>query len=150
MLTAAVLLLGSTAAAAQTSVLTINVSGNPSTVVINTAAPGSNPTGVTDASTTYTITVTFRGAMAGKHAKITAQLNQNMPAGTTLTATLASPAGGTSLGPVNLSTVPQTLVNGIASANAQTQGITYTLSATPAAGVVSPASRTVTFTVVAY
>ena len=151
-LTAAVLCLcslGSTAAAAQ-SILTISVSGNPGTVTINTAVPGLNPTSATDASTTYTITVVLVSPLKNKHVKITGQLNQNMPAGTTLTASLAAPPGGTSLGAVSLSTVAQDLVNGITAATAQTQSITYTLSATPGAGVVALTSRTVTFSLVTY
>lgn len=147
---AAAVLLSSSAAAAAQSTLIITVNGNPTMPVVNTAAAGTNPVGVTNGSTTYTITVALKGNLKKKQIKITGQLNQAMPAGTTLTVTLAAPAGGTSLGPVSLTTAPQDLVNGIASANALTQGISYQLSATAAAGVVALSSRTVTFSMVSY
>ena len=79
---------------------------------------------------------------------VTAQLNTPMPTGTTLTLTLTPSAGATSLGPVSLGTVAQSVVTNIQKENGTTLGVTYVFSATAAAGVVPSQSRTVTLTLV--
>jgi len=140
----AVLLVLSKAAFAQT----IAVSGSPALLRISTAVSGSAPTSVTNATTTYTVTTPFAG---NPTYKVTAQLNAEMPAGTTLTATFAAPAiGGTSTGAVALDMTARDMVTGIPKKANNTQGITYTFSATAAAGVVPFTSRTVTLTILVF
>ena len=119
----------------------ISVSGNPSAMVITTAAAGSSPTGVSNSATTYSVT-----NLTLFPKKITAQLNSAMPAGVTLKITLAAPSGATSLGAVTLTTTPQDVVQNIGLGTFSNLTITYQLSATTAAGVVAAASKTVTLT----
>ncbi|MBI5099039.1 MAG: hypothetical protein HZB30_07335 [Nitrospirae bacterium] len=120
----------------------ISVSGNPAALTVSTATAGSAPNSVSDATTTYAITTNETGK------KITGAINSNMPAGVTLTVSLAAPTGGTSAGATSLSTSASNLVTGITTLNESGKTITYSLSATSAAGVVSSASKTVTLTVV--
>ena|SRR5665213_2143902 len=119
------------------------VSGSPATMKISSAIPGAGLTPVTDVSTKYTIIELSAG-----HHEITAQINSAMPAGVTLTVELAAPSGATSMGPVMLGVAAHPAVTNIAT-TISSNAITYTLSATPAAGVVPAQSRTVTFTLVA-
>jgi hypothetical protein len=141
----AALLASSKAAFAQT----IAVSGSPAILHITTAIAGSAPVAITNSSTTYTVVIP-QGHVSPTF-KVTAQLDAAMPAGTTLTATLAAPAaGGTSTGAVALDITPRDMVTGIPKKINSTQGITYTFSATPAAGVVPVSTRTMTLTVLAF
>jgi len=119
----------------------ISVSGNPGALTVSTATAGAEPDQVTDASTTYNLTTN------GNNKKITGALDTAMPADVTLKVNLAAPTGGTSAGDVTLSATAQNLVTGISKKAEGTKGITYKLSATVAAGVVSQATRTVTLTV---
>ncbi|MGH7678987.1 MAG: hypothetical protein ACRENU_11010 [Gemmatimonadaceae bacterium] len=117
----------------------IAFAGAPS-LVINTATAGSNPTDAT-AGATWAVTTNQSGA------RITASIGSNMPAGLTLSVNLAAPAGATSTGAQTLTTVAVDVVTGITQ---QAQGglaATYSLSATPAAGVVASSTRTVTYTI---
>ena len=108
-------------------------------MVVSTAVAGNPPTAVIDASTTYKIVAT--GAAHG----VTGQLTTALPAGVTLTATLAACGGGTSYGPIALTTVAQNLVHGITTTGSGcTATITYQLSATVAAGVMALQSTKVT------
>jgi hypothetical protein len=137
------LLCFSSLAAAQT----LSVSGSPGNLVINTAIAGQPPTSDNDATTTYTVKVANRNSPM----KITGRLNAAMPPGVTLTISMAAPGGGAlSNGTVTLDATARDLVGDIVNTNAQTRSITYTLSATPAAGVVPPQSRTVTLTLTAW
>ena len=139
----AVLLVTSKAAFAQTIV----VVGAP-ILHITTAVAGSNPTPVSDALSTYTVVTPTAG---NNTYKVTAQLNAAMPAGTTLTMTLASPAGGgTSTGAVALDMTARDMVTGIPKKQNSTQGVTYQFSATAAAGVIPVTSRTVTLTILKF
>lgn len=113
--------------------------GTPS-LVINAATAGSAPTSAT-ASATYAITTNETNR------KITAQVNSALPSGLSLAVTLAAPSGGTSEGAVTLSTVAQDVVTGVGTVNASGLDVTYTLSATTAAGVVPSTQRTVTYTI---
>ena len=122
---------------------TISVSGNPGLLRISTAVAGSNPTSVSNATRTYTV-VTGGG---NKTYAVSLHLNANMPAGVTLTVTLAAPSGATSLGAVALDVTARQLVTGIKKNTNSTQSMTYTLAATAAAGVVANSSRTVTLTI---
>ena len=117
-----------------------SVSGNPSALIVNAATAGSEPTAVTDATTSYNVSTNS----ASK--KITGAINTAMPSNTLLKVTLAS-SGATSAGQVTLSTSAQDLVTGINTLAEGSQTITYEFSATVDAGVVSSASKTVTLTV---
>jgi hypothetical protein len=130
-------------AAAQTA---LTVAAPPAAMMISTAVAGSQPTASSVAST-YTVQVK---PVAGVK-KITAQLDLAMPTNTTLTMTLAAPPGATSQGPVVMSTTATDMVVNLASINpSQTRAITYSFSATVAAGVLTSQSRTITFTLVNY
>ncbi len=135
----AALLVGVRGASAQS----LSVSGSPSLLRVNAAIAGSAPTAVSNSSTTYTVNI-------GNHTSqnITARINTAMPAGVTLKITLAAPSSAVSLGAVTLSTTSQNVVTSLDKNVITTQSITYQLSATAAAGVVSSQSRTVTLTVV--
>ena len=126
-------------------VLAINelaVSGNPAALTINAATAGSEPTSVTDATTTYAFTTNQQTR------KITGAINANMPANTTLAVGLAAataPNAWTSTGSQTLSTSAADLATGGRKrANALT--ITYQLSATVDAGEVASDTRAVTLT----
>ena len=117
----------------------IALSGSPS-LVINTATAGSNPTQAS-AAATWAVTTNQSGA------KITASINSAMPAGLTLQVNLSAPAGGSSAGAQTLSTTAVDVVTGITKLAQSGIAVGYTLDATPAAGVVSSTSRTVTYTI---
>lgn len=121
----------------------LSTSGNPGTMTVSTATAGSAPNAVSDASTSYAITTNESTR------KITAAIDLAMPAGVTLTTTLAAPTGATSAGAVTLGTVAADAVTGITKLNESGKTITYSLSATSAAGVVTSTSRTVTYTITA-
>jgi hypothetical protein len=121
----------------------LNVSGTPSALVVNTATAGSAPTSVTSSTTTWAVTTNEAGR------KVTASLNSALPSGVTLAVTLSAPGGAASVGAVPLGTTAADVVTGLSTLNATGLGITYTLSATAAAGVVASTTRTVTFTLVA-
>lgn len=136
-------------AAAQTQTVGVEVSainqiaftGSP-TLNVNTATAGAAPTAAT-ASATYAVTTNETNR------SITAQLDLAMPTGVTLTAALAAPAGAASAGAVPLTTGAQAVVTGISTLDATGLGITYTLSATSAAGTMASTTRTITYTIVA-
>jgi hypothetical protein len=126
------------------SAQTLNVSGNPGLLRISTAIAGSEPIAVANSSTTYTAVT----GNPNRIHKITARLSAPMPVGVTLTATFAAPPSATSLGPVSLDAIDRDVVMDIPRRTTATQAITYTLSATVAAGVIPNSSRTVTLTLV--
>jgi len=126
-----------------TAINELTVSAPTVSLTVNAATAGSAPTSATDASTSYAITTNESAR------KITGSINTNMPAGVTLSASLAAPTGGTSGGALALSTTAVDLVTGIATLNETGKTITYSLAATAAAGVVTSASKTVTLTVTA-
>ena len=101
-----------------------------------TAAPaGQAPTPVTDATTTYSITNN-----AGTDSKkITAAINTDMPTGVTLEVELVAPTGATATKQA-LSSAPANVVTGIDNVSETGKSITYTLSATAAAGKVTCSS----------
>ncbi len=118
----------------------VSVSGNPGALTVDSATAGSQPTAATDSGTSYSITTNGTGK------KITGALNSAMPAGTTLSVNLVAPSGGTSAGAVNLTTSTQNLVTGISQVASSGHGITYSLSATVAAGEIASTTRIVTLT----
>jgi hypothetical protein len=125
-----------------TAVNQIAVSGDPSPLVIVTATAGSAPTSVVGTGTSYAITTNE------SNKKITASLDQPMPTGITLEVALAAPTGAVTSGSVVLGTAGADVVTGITAMAASSLPITYRLSATPAVHMPTPASRTVTFTIV--
>ncbi|MBN2184779.1 MAG: hypothetical protein JW746_05580 [Candidatus Krumholzibacteriota bacterium] len=119
----------------------ISVSGDPRTLVINTASAGLEPECTAEATTTYSVATT------PAQMRITGSLNSNMPANVTLHIMLQAPAGGDSSGMVQLTAVAKDLVTNMSHhTNQGGLAITYQLSATVQAGVISSSSRTVTFT----
>lgn len=116
----------------------IGVSGDPGALTISTAA---GMAGVTDNSTTWSVTTNQTGA------KITGEIDTAMDTDVTLGVNLAAPAGATSAGDVALGTVAGDLVTGITELDASALGVTYTLSALPSAGVVASTTKTVTYTI---
>jgi hypothetical protein len=116
------------------------VSGNPAALNVNSAAADSQPDEVSDSSTTYSLTTNEEGRT------ITGRIDSAMPSGVTLKINLQAPSGGTSAGDVILGTGDSTLVTGISDLAASGKTITYKLDATVDAGVIAPASRTVTLT----
>lgn len=137
------------AASAQTATQTVTFqvdainqiafSGSPS-LVINAATAGVDPSAAT-AAATWAVTTNQTGA------KVTASIGSAMPAGVSLTVNLAAPTGATSAGAQALSTTAVDLVTGLTKVAQGTLGVTYSLTATAAAGVVSSTSRTVTYTI---
>lgn len=123
-----------------TAINQIAVTGSPS-LTINAAVAGSAPTAVTAAGNTWSVTTNQSGA------SITASIPTAMPAGLTLAANLVAPAGATSTGLTTLGTTAVNVVTGITKLNAAALGLTYQLDATAAAGVVSSATRVVTYTI---
>jgi hypothetical protein len=120
----------------------ISVSGNPGSLVINSATAGFDLAPVTDATTTYSVSVTTGTK------KITGAIDLAMPANTSLKVALAAPSGATSVGQVALSVTAQNLVTGIANGtDAIGLGISYEFLAAVQAGIVSAASKTVTLTI---
>lgn len=121
----------------------LSVSGNPGALTITTATAGAAPSVATDATSSYAITTNETSR------RITGSIETNMPDGVTLSITLAAPTGAASMGKRQLSTTATELVSGISTLNESGKTITYELSATSAAGVISSATRTVTLTILA-
>ena len=117
----------------------IAISGGAHTMTINTATAGQAPDDVVW-STSWAITTNQTGS------KVVASIGSDMPTGVTLTVDMAEPTGATPAGATALTSTPQELVTGITKLNESGLGLTYTASATAAAGVQSVA-RTVTYTV---
>ena len=140
----------STLASAQTATQTvtfavnainqISATGSPS-LTITTAVAGSAPTDATDASSSWAVTTNQTGA------KITGSIPAAMGTGLTLSVNLVAPGSATSAGVTPLGTVAVDLVTGITKVAQSGMTATYHLSATPAAGVVSSATRVVTYTI---
>jgi hypothetical protein len=124
-----------------TAINEISTSGSPAALIISSATAGSEPSPAVNSATTYAITTNESTK------KITGVLDSVMPANTALTINLAAPTGATSAGDVVLSNVAADLVTGISTVAESGKTITYTFSATIAAGVIPSTSRTVTFTV---
>ena len=117
----------------------ISVTGAP-TLTINSAVAGQQPQPVIDNSTSkYAISTN------GTNKRITASIDTNMPANTTLEIKLGASSVGTSTGYQTLSTTAADVVTGISQVAAGSKTITYRFSATTAAGVLT-SSCTVTLT----
>jgi len=141
LLTTALLLFGSRAVVAQTITFT---NGSGGTFTIASAVAGSNPTTVSNGAGNFT-TSTKKGDGI---LRIRAQLDQAMPANTTLTLTLTYPAG-TNQGAQVLGIAPVDMIVSIPSASTTRTGtVSYSFAATASAGVLAPFQRTVTLTIV--
>jgi hypothetical protein len=119
----------------------IATSGSPAALVVSSALAGSQPSDAVNSVTTYAISTNESTK------KITGALDSAMPANTTLKINLAAPTGAASAGDVALTTTAADLVTGISKVAESGKTITYTFSATVAAGVIPPTNRTVTLTV---
>lgn len=118
---------------------TFTVSGNPATLIINTATAGSQPNSVQNASTSYSISTTSNRIITGK-------INTAMASGLTLSVSLAAPAGATSAGLQSMTTTAKNLVTGIPTLSL-TMGLTITYRlATVTAAPVTNQTRTLTLT----
>ena len=117
----------------------IAVVGSP-TLVVSVAVPGAAPQPATSSGVTWAVTTNQ------SNAKITARVGTAMPAGMTLTADLAAPAGATSAGPKALTTTAQDMVTGITMVAQGGMDVTYVFTA---AVTVGPTSGTavVTYTI---
>lgn len=120
----------------------IAVTGVAQSLTITTATAGSEPTAAT-ATVSWAITTNQTNQ------KVTASLDAALPANVTLSASMAQPTGATSAGSQALGTVAVDLVTGISTLAQGGLGLTYTLAATAAAGVVASTTRTVTYTITA-
>lgn len=118
----------------------ISVSGDPGALVITGAEPGSAPTSVTDATTTWAVSTNE------SNLKVTGEIPEGMPTGVTLSVNLAAPADATSQGSQALGIAAVDLVTGITQVDEVGLMITYTLDATSDAGVIAADSRIVTLT----
>lgn len=118
----------------------IGFTGTPS-LTITTAVAGSAPTSVTDATSSWAVTTNQTGA------KITASIPTAMPSGLTLSVNLGTPAGGTSAGYLALGTTGVDLVTAITKLAQGSLAVSYKLDATALAGVVTSATRVVTYTI---
>jgi hypothetical protein len=126
---------------------TITVSGSPAAMTITTAAAaGFGPTSVSNVLTTYTA----KAKKATAPQKVTAQLDAVMPPGVTLTIDMVPTTGGVDFGVITLDATARDVIGNMTNTTNETHGITYTLSATVAAGVITSQSRTVTLTLTAY
>jgi hypothetical protein len=110
------------------------------TLTITTATAGSDPTPVSDNTSVWAVTTNQTNA------KISASIPTDMPAGVTLAVQLAAPAGATSTSKNLASGAAQDLVTGLTKVKGNALMVTYTLSATAAAGVIPADSRVVTYT----
>jgi tartrate dehydratase alpha subunit/fumarate hydratase class I-like protein len=121
----------------------VTVSGSPGQMTVSAATAGSAPLAVSNSNTTYSVT-----KPTGTNTySITAQINTAMPAGVTLTITLAAAGGGSSSGAIALNTSAQYVETGIRT-KVTGATITYQLSATAAAGVIAVQTRRVTLTAI--
>lgn len=146
-LTTLMLLAGSIrVASAQAGLTALSVSGGPVSLIVNTALAGNQPTVATYTGASYTVTAKKTAGIK----KIVGSINAPMPANTIMTIELAAVTGATSLGPVALDMTPRDLEINISKENATIAGITYTFTATVAAGVIPAQSRIVTLTLVNY
>lgn len=127
---------------AQGRAQTLSVAGDPGQLTIATATPGSAPAPVSNNQSSYSVS---SENLLG--ARITGRVDAPLPAGVTLTLTLQAPTGASSAGAVTLDASERDLVTGIPAGSFSGLTITYRLSATTAAGVVPPSSRTVTLIV---
>jgi hypothetical protein len=118
----------------------ISIAGSPN-LNISSAVAGQDPFDATDSSSTCAITTNDIDK------RITASIDIAMPAFVTLKVYVVAPPGsGISQGYVPLTPSASDVVTGISQVADNSMTITYKLSATVGAGVLSTDTRTVTFT----
>lgn len=138
------------------------LAGNTSTQDVDYEVPAVNEIAITDGSPSLTVdsatagsdlddaTVTTGSSWAvttnetGK--KLTAAIDTAMPEGLTLSISAAAPTGGSSTGYAALSTTAADIVTGITEVAESSLNLSYKLEADLTAGVVTSASKTITFT----
>lgn len=120
----------------------LSVSGNPSPLVIVDGTAGVSELSVQDQSTSYNVTSNRAGM------KLSMSLDQSMPDGTKLYASVES-TNGTSLGVIDLSEAasPVDVATNIGRGSVNNQKISYVFKADASVGVMEPESRTIYFTV---
>ena len=116
----------------------ISISGSFN-MTINQATAGQAADAAT-ASATYSVTTN------GKNRKISAELNQNMPEGLTLSAEMSAPGDSRSKGKIELSTKSKDLVHKLTKVNAAGLGLAYEAIATVDADPDN-VNRTVTYNI---
>jgi hypothetical protein len=140
LLVTVLLLSGSRTVAAQTINFT---NGSGGTFTIASAVAGANPTSVSNGAGNFTTTTKNVDGVL----RIRAQINQAMPANTTLTLTLTYPVG-TNNGAQVLGIAPVDMIVSIPKGTTTRTGtVSYTFAATASAGVLAPFQRTVTLTI---
>jgi hypothetical protein len=122
----------------------LNIDDASVTLTITAAAPGSDPTQVSD-SATYDISTNC----ATDAKKVTAEIDSAMPSGLTLKINMTAPTGATSAGAVTLSDTPADALTAIDAVSESNINMDFTLDATAEAGVVAAASKTCTLTLTA-
>ena len=120
----------------------LSVSADPAALTVNSATAGSPPNAATNSATSYAITTNETNK------KITAAIDQAMPAGLTLQVNLQAPTGATSAGAVTLGTTAADAVTGITKLNESGKTSSHPCSGTTAAGTGSSTARPVTRTIV--
>ena len=122
------------------SAQTLSTAGTP-TLRVSSAVAGSAPT-VVSVSTT---TISYTTPNGGPGLRLQANVASALPAGVTLEISVTAPSGSTSSGFVTMSTSYANLTAGIPKNSSGTLTVTHRLTATSAAGVLGPATRTVNF-----
>lgn len=128
------------------AVSVLTVSGNVTFPAFGTPVAGSDFTGLTDASTTYSVTNNAGAASR----KVTVQLGAALPSGVGLSGTLAAPTGATSAGVTSISsTSAVAVVTAIGNGAYPNNTITYNLVASVATAAVATATLALTYTLTA-
>jgi hypothetical protein len=114
--------------------------GTPN-LVITGAPAGQAPTSVSASGGTWSVTTNHRGA------RITASIDEELPAGLTLAVQLAPPSGAQSEGLRTLSATPVDVITNLSPTATRDLPLTYRLDANVSAGTVVAGTRTVIFTI---
>lgn len=116
-------------------IINITISGNPGSLIVT------GGTSSTDTSTTYGVTSNLSSQT------ITGMIDSAMPPGVSLSVELQGPTSSTSIGAVDMTTTPQSLVDSISPCCQSDLMIKYKLTADIHAVPVPTTSRIVTFTI---
>lgn len=123
-----------------TAINELSIDNGGVSLFVNTAGAGSELDAATGTAT-YDVTTN------GSDMKIVAQLESDMPTGTSFMIQVSAPKGGASSGEKTLNSGDATvLVMGINRVAEQGMDITYRFSATVAAGIIPQTTNIVTFT----
>ena len=119
----------------------LSVTGNPNSLIISDAVPGSSLLSVSDENTKYSLTTNL------DNMKIVASINDRMPAGTKLMLKLSS-SKATSTGLVDVSSAlsPVDVVTGLNRTIETNQSISYTFAANSDVSEIPTQTRDVTLT----